>query len=55
MDFQVVHLKKYYIFKLFENDFIVPYGWAKIFMEINSWKQFGKGSISYAHSQLNNF
>jgi glycosyltransferase involved in cell wall biosynthesis len=46
---EVVHWKKYNFFKLLHNDFIVPYGWAKIFWRFKGLKDVAtKGR--FAHS-----
>lgn len=50
-DLEVVHWKRYTFWKLLYNDFIVPYGWAKIF-----WRFRGPRDIArkgrFAHSTL---
>jgi glycosyltransferase involved in cell wall biosynthesis len=46
---EVTHLKRYNALSFLQNDFRIPFDWAKIFVKYRGWKQLGRGS-RYAHA-----
>jgi len=48
---EVIHIKEYDFAKIIKNDFIVPFGWAKIFWKYKGWKDVFKEK-RYAHSSI---
>ncbi|MCG6537302.1 MAG: glycosyltransferase family 2 protein [Syntrophales bacterium LBB04] len=49
-DLEVIHLKRYTLFSLIKNDFLVPFSWAKIFVRFKGWQQLGKNHTGFAHA-----
>lgn len=49
-DLEVTHLKKYNLFSFINNDFQIPFDWAKIFLRFQGWRQLGKNKTGFAHS-----
>lgn len=47
---EVVHLKQYTLTSLIKNDFIIPFGWAQIFLKYRGWKQLGRNKTGFAHA-----
>ncbi len=49
-DLEVLHLKKYTLLSFIENDYQVPFDWARIFLKFKGWKQLGRGKTGFLHS-----
>lgn len=49
-DLEVVHLKKYNLFSFANNDFQIPFYWAKIFLKYKGWGKLCKNKTGYIHS-----
>ncbi len=49
-DLQVTHLKKFTLVSFIQNDFHIPFDWAKIFLHYQGWRQIGKNGTGYCHS-----
>ncbi len=47
---EVIHLKKYNFFSLVQNDFQIPFDWAKIFLSFKGFKQLGRNKTGFAHA-----
>jgi len=47
---EVVHLKEYTLKSLIKNDFIIPFGWAQIFLKYRGWRQLGRNKTGFAHA-----
>ncbi|MCX5867497.1 MAG: glycosyltransferase family 2 protein, partial [Proteobacteria bacterium] len=49
-ELKTVHLKRYNLASLLVNDFLIPYGWARIFMKYQGWRRLlGAPRRGYSH------
>jgi glycosyltransferase involved in cell wall biosynthesis len=46
----VIHLKYFSLLSLIKNDFLVPYGWASVFLKYKGWTQLGRRGTGFAHA-----
>lgn len=49
-DLEVVHLKAYGCASFFQNDFLIPFHWARVFFTYAGWKQLGRNRTGFAHA-----
>ncbi|MDD5155988.1 MAG: glycosyltransferase [Candidatus Omnitrophica bacterium] len=49
-ELQVTHLKKYSLLPFIKNDFIIPFEWAKIFLQYRGFRQLGRDKTGFAHA-----
>jgi len=47
---EVMHLKKYTFISFTKNNFLIPFYWARLFMQYKGWKQIAKFKTGFAHS-----